>query len=55
MKDFAAGFIYTLFILSWLVGTVFAVGWWKMAAALFPPYAWYLVAERILEKLGWTN
>jgi len=26
MKDFAAGFIYTLFILSWLVGTVFAVG-----------------------------
>ena len=34
-------------------GIVFALGWWKVAAFIFPPYAWYLVVDKVLEKMGW--
>jgi hypothetical protein len=35
----------------WLAGIVLAPGWWKVLA-LFPPYAFYLVVERILQLTG---
>jgi hypothetical protein len=38
---------------SWLAGIVLAVGWpLKTTAALFPPYAWYLVVERAMQMMG---
>ncbi len=39
-------------IIAWLCGTVLAAGWWKLAAFAFPPYAWYLVAELVMQRMG---
>ena len=36
-------------VVAWLCGTVLAAGWWKLAAFAFPPYAWYLVAELVMQ------
>jgi len=41
-----------LAVLAWLAGSVIATGWWKLAAVVFPPYAWYLVVERLMQALG---
>jgi hypothetical protein len=30
------------------MGIVYAVGWWKLLAVTFPPYAMYLVAENLM-------
>lgn len=35
-------------ICAWMAGIVYAAGWMKLVAIFFAPYAWYLVAERIL-------
>lgn len=37
---------------AWLAGVVFAAGWMKVLAIIVPPYAWYLVAERMLQMAG---
>ena len=39
-------------LIAWLCGTVLAAGWWKLAAFCFPPYAWYLVAELVMQRMG---
>ena len=39
---------------GWVAGTVVAHGWWKLAAYVVPPYAWYLVVERLMTKAGWV-
>lgn len=38
----------TALICAWMAGIVYAAGWMKLVAIFFAPYAWYLVAERIL-------
>ena len=38
--------------IAWICGTVLAAGWWKLAAFCFPPYAWYLVAELLMHRMG---
>lgn len=35
-------------ICAWMAGIVYAAGWMKLVAIFLAPYAWYLVAERIL-------
>lgn len=41
--------ITSLILLStYMAGIVYAVGWMKLVAFIIPPYAFYLVAERIL-------
>ena len=52
MKHVVEGVGLLLAVLSWAAGAVLAPGWWKMAAFVFPPYPWYLVAERALQVLG---
>ena len=48
MKDFV-GF---LFVVWWIFGIVLAKGFWlTLTAILFPLYAWYLVAERVVNLL----
>lgn len=37
---------------AWLAGTVLAVGWWKVLAVFFPPYAFYLCAEKAMQMAG---
>jgi len=40
-------------IITWVFGTVLAPGWLKIIAFTFPPYAWYLVAEKVSQINGW--
>ena len=39
-------------LIAWIAGTVLAAGWLKAVAALFPPYALYLVVERAMQAMG---
>lgn len=52
MKHLMEGVGALLAVLAWIAGTVLALGWWKLAAFVFPPYAWYLVVERAMQALG---
>lgn len=36
----------------WLAGIVLAQGFWSTIFSFFPPYAWYLVVERLMQTLG---
>lgn len=40
------------FIVPWLMGLVLAKGGWETFFAIFPPYAWYLVVERVMQMGG---
>lgn len=41
---------------SWLAGIVMAKGFLSTVAAIWiPPYAWYLVVERIMAAAGWAG
>lgn len=52
MKDLAG----VLILIVWLVGIVIAKGFMStLAAVLFPPYAFYLIAERIVQSFGWAQ
>lgn len=38
--------VYVLMLVSWVMGLVAAQGFWSTTLALlFPPWAWYLLAE----------
>ena len=43
-----------ILIIPWLMGLVLAKAGWSTVFALFPPYAWYLVIERVMQSLGWN-
>ena len=51
MKIFSHFFellIKIIFIVSWFAGVVYAVSWFKFLAVIFPPYAMYLVVEKLM-------
>lgn len=37
-------------VTAWVFGLAVAPGWYKLLA-LFPPYAWYELASKMLEKI----
>lgn len=40
-------------VVVWIAGVVVATGFWSTAAAIcIPPYAWYLLIERVMQVLG---
>lgn len=40
---------------AWLSGVVLAHGFWStLIAAIFPPWALYLIVERAMAALGWA-
>lgn len=42
-------------LLWWLAGIVLASGFWSTVFAIWiPPWALYLVVERVIRSLGWT-
>jgi|GEM_PF-1640810 len=54
MKYLAEALLTIVAATSWLAGLVFASGFWLTTAAVFfPPYAWYLVVERVIRGMGW--
>ena len=43
-------------ISAWICGIVIAQGFASsLAAVIFPPWAWYLVAERVMQAAGWVQ
>lgn len=43
-------------IVSWFAGIALASGFWSTTITIiFPPYAWYLVVEKILLTIGWLG
>lgn len=38
-----------LVVIAWIAGTVLAPGILKLLAIVLPPYAWYLLVERITQ------
>lgn len=43
----------TVVIVTWLIGTAIAQGFWQtIFAVLLPPYAWYLLVERAMKVWG---
>lgn len=50
LVEFLAGLVV---LIGWLAGIVFAHGFWSTTfAILMPPYAWYLVVERVIQHFG---
>lgn len=44
-----------LILITWLGGVVLAKGFWSTAFSIFiPPWAWYLVVEKIMMHFGLT-
>ena len=37
---------------GWLAGVVLSTGQWWWVSMFFPPYAWYLVVERLIQLIG---
>jgi hypothetical protein len=37
---------------AWIAGMVIAQGWLKIIAIVFPPYAWYLLIEKLMKFYG---
>lgn len=47
---------YIIVVTSWIAGISLAQGFWQTAAAyVFPPYAWVLVAERMIPNAPETH
>lgn len=45
-----------LVLIVWIVGIVLAKGFWStLSAVLFPPWALYLIVERLMIWLGWVS
>lgn len=50
MKDFLSFVI----LLIWIAGVNLATGWTStIVAIIFPPWAFYLVVEKLLQTIGW--
>lgn len=43
------------FLAGWLCGFVLAKGFFSTLFCVFPPWAWYLCAERGLQIAGWVK
>lgn len=43
-----------ILVIGWIAGIVLSKGFWFGALAfVVPPYAWYLVVEKIMRINGW--
>ena len=52
MRDIGQGTVELAAVVAWIAGAVLAPGWWKVAAVFGPPYAWYLLIERVMQAMG---
>jgi len=49
---FAGVFALIVIVVPWLAGLAIAKGFWQTFCAIFPPYAWYLVVEKVMKAYG---
>ena len=53
MKKVLEGLIVLLIVVTWLAGIVLAKGFWSTFFSIYvPPYAWYLVVEKLMMIWG---
>lgn len=46
--------ITIIVVVTWLTGIVLSKGFWScLFATWIPPYAWYLVVEKVMLMNGW--
>ena len=46
--------ITIIVVVPWLIGIVISKGFWScLFAIVIPPYAWYLVVEKVMLINGW--
>lgn len=46
--------ITIIVVVTWLAGIVLSKGFWSCLFAIWvPPYAWYLVVEKVMLMNGW--
>ena len=46
--------ITIIVVVTWLAGIVLSKGFWScLFATWIPPYAWYLVVEKVMLMNGW--
>ena len=56
MSAIVAAIVEVALLLAWMAGVVLAHGFWSTFFAVFmPPYAIYLVVERLMIALGWVT
>lgn len=49
MKSLSDALGAAIVIIPWICGFVLAKGFWSTALCIFPPWAYYLVAEHLLK------
>ena len=48
--------ITIIVVVQWLMGIVISKGFWScLFAIVIPPYAWYLVVEKVMLINGWLQ
>lgn len=56
MKCLLKGMLLIGIVVTWLIGVVISKGFWSCLFAMcVPPYAWYLVVEKIMLVNGWLQ
>lgn len=46
-------FYRAIVVVAWVIGVVLAQGFWQtFFTVVFPPYAWYVAAERFLQHFS---
>lgn len=57
METLRRDLIITLIVVvPWLMGIVISKGFWSCSIAIvIPPYAWYLVVEKVMLINGWLQ
>lgn len=46
-------FLLVLIVVTWIMGVVLAKGFWSTFSAIFiPPWAWYLLVEKLMSLGG---
>jgi len=46
--------LFLIGVVGWLMGMAIAKGFWPMLiATVFPPFAWFVVIDKMLQIAGW--
>ena len=56
IRDSSSMIMLLIMCIPWLMGVVLSKGFWSCLFAIYiPPYAWYLVVEKVMLVNGWLQ
>ena len=56
IRDSSSMIMLLIMCIPWLMGVVLSKGFWSCLFAMcIPPYAWYLVVEKVMLVNGWLQ